>query len=248
MESTSMDLTEDMNDSSESIGFQTQKVTFEEDTYDPDGYRVTLPKNHENQKHTCANDTLIMMEPYQIESDDLLMIYLYSKDNSSFDSSFCIYRNEELKEYIKRNNNVFMCIYTDSTKTDEGEMKAGYGTRPTNRVIVKLPNNIYVTFSSMYNLLHDPDNKHFYLLPLYDNKRKRIGNLKGTFGASMNHGQAPGEYIYTCRTLKELEKNNFIPPYVVKDYILTEEQLSLDYSEYTTDEYSALLLDILING
>ena len=54
-------------------------------------------------------------------------------------------------------------------------------------------------------MMNSSDIKNWYLLPLYGNKRRRIGLQ---FGSSKNHGQIPGSKIYKAFTKEEINKNS----------------------------------------
>ena len=67
--------------------------------------------------------------------------------------------------------------------------------------------------------------KKWYLLPLYGDKRRRIGYKYGT---SANHGQIPGSKIYKAFTKEEIksgiickETNSDYPLYL-KDFTIQE--------------------------
>lgn len=51
------------------------------------------------------------------------------------------------------------------------------------------------------------NSQSWYALPIYGNKRRRVGNLKGLFAASMNHGQIPGMIIRKLYTKEEIISN-----------------------------------------
>ncbi len=128
---------------------------------------------------------------------------------------------EELTASLKSELDVFpptnlMTIYTSPTDFND----VGYGAKPTGKIIFKLPvNNIFITLGSLQKILSNKNIKNYYLLPLYNGKRRRVGNLKGLFGSSMNHGQVPGFVIYKVYTLDEI-KNNIIIKESSTDYPL----------------------------
>jgi hypothetical protein len=73
---------------------------------------------------------------------------------------------------------------------------SGMPGKPGGRIIVKIPPyNTYITYGSLVKIITDC-NKEWYLLPLYGGKRRRIGNLQGTFWFK----QIPGFLIYKVYT------------------------------------------------
>jgi hypothetical protein len=154
----------------------------------------------ERSVDSCVNENLITLEPYT-EDDKPILVYMPNSEHK-FEKSVCSTR-EELVQYFRafENSTVPDNIMTIYTKGD----LSGHGGEPTGKIVVKLPaNNIYVTFGSMRRILHDTTNKTWYGLQLFGEKRRRIGNLKGIFGASMNHGQIPGFQVYKLFSKAEI--------------------------------------------
>jgi hypothetical protein len=101
-------------------------------------------------------------------------------------------------------NNI-MCIYT--TPYNNMDLLTGLTGRITGNIVIRLPiNQIYITYGSMKKVLNSK-NKEWFALPIFNGKRRRLGNLMGIFGASMNHGQIPGYVIYKLYTKKEINEN-----------------------------------------
>lgn len=146
----------------------------------------------------CNNKNVLTLEEY-IKDDEPVMIYtLNSKQH--FEKSFCITK-EELTQYILPDN--LMAIYTSPNDYN----KAGYGSKPTEKIVFKL-NYMYITIGSIERLLREmKNNKTWFALPLYGGKRRRIGNIEGIFGVSMNHGQIPGYLVYKLFTKDEIQRN-----------------------------------------
>lgn len=86
--------------------------------------------------------------------------------------------------------------------------KVGKNTVPSGRFIVRLPvsSQVYVTLGSVKRILSEKDVKTWYALPLFGGKRRRIFNVGGVYGRSLNHGQVPGFKIYKLFTQKEIQK------------------------------------------
>jgi hypothetical protein len=152
----------------------------------------------------CVNDNIISLEPYA-EDDQPIIIYTLNSQGK-YEKAVCM-TIEELTESMKADLNVFppsnfMTIYT----TPRDAHTAGYGGKPTGKLVFKLPvNNILITFGSLQMILSNKETKEFYMQPLYDGKRRRVGNLKGLFGPSMNHGQVPGFVINKLFTKNEIK-------------------------------------------
>jgi hypothetical protein len=94
-----------------------------------------------------------------------------------------------------------MSIYTSPPDRNV----TGRGATATGKLVVKLPpNNIYFTLGSVERILSTKKLRKWYGMPLYNGKRRRIGNLDEAFIASSNHGQVPGFVIYKLFTEDEI--------------------------------------------
>jgi hypothetical protein len=152
---------------------------------------------------SCVNTNLITLEDYTEDDEPIIM---YTPDsNGKFQKAICSTK-EELVAYFEafRGTSVpdnIMTIYT----TPNDYNVSGYGGQPTGRIVVKMPvNNIYITLGSMKRMLHEKTST-WYAIPLFGGKRRRVGNLKGLFGSSMNHGQIQGFVIYKVYSKKEID-------------------------------------------
>ena len=157
--------------------------------------------------NTCSNPSYINLTPYT-EEDKPIQVY-FANSIGKFETSVCI-TIDELTEYLKTDlsndsqlkipTNI-MTIYK-ATKYDDIVGKDAYAT---GKLIIKLPpSNNYITFGSA-NRLFKERNKEWYALPLFDGKRRRIGNLDEFLGPSSDHGQIKGHMIYKLYTKKEIE-------------------------------------------
>ena len=84
----------------------------------------------------------------------------------------------------------------------------------------------------------------FYAIPLFEGKRRRIGNLAGFIGSSMNHGQIPGYLVYQLCTKEEL----IITPLVLfyKEFVYNYiEQNHITLRTFTRNILSNILNEIL---
>ena len=95
-------------------------------------------------------------------------------------------------------------IMTICTSPNDGNT-IGLGSKPTIRIVLKITiNNIYVTLGSVHRIMKEPDNKVWYALPMFDGKKRRVGNIDGIMGSSMTHCQLPGFIIYKLYTKNEI--------------------------------------------
>lgn len=142
----------------------------------------------------CSNSSILSLESYTKE-DDPIMVYMLDS-RSKYNKSIC-FTLAELQSFLESDKNRtfpdhIMAVYSKPRKPDT----TGIGSYPTQRIVAKLPvHNIYVTVGSIRKLLNT-NIKIWYAVPLFGGKRRRVGNLRGIFGISMNHGQIPGEVIY----------------------------------------------------
>jgi hypothetical protein len=208
-------------------------VNYEEDSdvYDDivtNNSHITLESNPSH----CSNDNLITLEPYTDE-DNVIFIYVQSS-SGIFEKAVCSTK-EEYVAYLNSNKNTSIPdnIMTIYTKPRDYKDTLGFGTSPTGKIVVKLPvNNMYVTFGSMKRLLHS-DNNVWYAMPLFGGKRRRVGNIKGLFGPSMNHGQIPGFKIYKLYTNIEIEQK------------VTVKETNLDYPSMFAINHAEKLYNLL---
>lgn len=149
---------------------------------------------------------------------DMYVIKLLNSKNK-FNLGTCSTKNElitSLKtdlqfEYAPSN---IMCIYTSPKDGNS----SGYGSKPTAKIIVKITGgNYFVTLGSVHRILTEP-NKIWYALPMFNGKKRRIGNLAGIIGSSMNHGQIPGFIIYKLYTKDEIINRIKVIEDLKKDY------------------------------
>jgi hypothetical protein len=182
------------------------KPTFEEDDNNyTESTSIGSLTHKENSPEHCINDSLTSLELYTNEDKPILLYILNSQDK--YEKALCITR-DELLESIKSDLDVFpprnfMTIFTSPADSNV----AGYGSKPTGKIVFKLPvNNIFITLGSLEILLSNVE-KEFYIIPLYNGKRRRVGNLKGIFGASMNHAQVPGFVINKLYTRSEINSD-----------------------------------------
>lgn len=169
----------------------------------------------------CVNDSPITLMPYEDKDSDELITVYFQNSKSKFKNGNCITK-EELKSYLNSDigntPSLFMSIYTKPIKTEY--YLTGQTSKPTGRIVVRLPfNQHYITLGSVQRILKEK-NQEWFALPLFGGKPRRIGNLRGLFGTSMNHGQVPGSIIYKLFTKNEIE-NRVTVLETSKDYTLS---------------------------
>lgn len=190
-----LDENENNNDS------DTESTISEEDTND----FSSVKQFTSNQ---CKNEDLIMGEPYTVDANDNVFIMYVQKPNSNKfnDTGICVSKTE-IKEYLKSdltedNPTVLMTLWTGKDLDN-----SGYYGKPSGRIIVKMPPfNTFVTLGSLEQMLKNDYNKEWFLYPLYNGKKRRIGNLQGSYGSGQNHGQIPGSIIYKAYNKKQILK------------------------------------------
>lgn len=189
----------------------TNSVISEEDTNDISSIISSEADINDIKQFTsnqCKNEDLIMGEPYTVDTnDDVFIMYIQKPNSNNFnDTGICVSKTE-IKEYLKSdltedNPKVLMTLWTGKDLDNTGH----YG-KPSGRIIVKMPPfNTFVTLGSLEQMIKNDYNKEWFLYPLYNGKRRRIGNLQGSYGSSQNHGQIPGSVIYKAYNKKQILK------------------------------------------
>jgi ankyrin repeat protein len=160
---------------------------------------ISIQSNTEsisNEEIKCTNVDVINMENYDTNSEDVFTIF-YLNNLNKFSSNSCVSKNE-MREYLKSESEEDPSLLTTIWK---GGDKSGVGGKPTLKFIIKLPpNNVWITLGSFDRIMNSSIKK-WYLLPLFGDKRRRIGYKYGT---SANHGQIPGSKIYKAFTKEEI--------------------------------------------
>jgi hypothetical protein len=156
----------------------------------------------------CLNESPVSLMNYDEEDlNDLFIIYLQNQQGKFIKGS-CL-RRDEMKDILKSDlgtiPSYLMSIYKTPTSGRHDDLLTGLTGKPTGKIVVRIPTNqIYVTFGSLKRVL-STNIKEWYALPLYGGKLRRVGNLGGIYGASMNHGQVPGFKIYKLFTRLEID-------------------------------------------
>lgn len=183
----------------------------EEDRDDLLEYNISddyIQENIEYNEKQCSNDNFITLEPYTKE-DDPIQIYILNSKNK-FEKSSC-FTIEEFTEILKADKGTkipsnIQSIYKCNRDCEDN----GKGAVATGKLVVKVPpNNIFITLGSANKMLK-LNNRIWYALPLYNGKRRRIGNLDELFASSTNHGQIPGFVVYKLYTKEQLKENKTV--------------------------------------
>jgi hypothetical protein len=183
----------------------------------------SLSQSDSDYTSNCTNDNLITLEPYTLEDGPIAVFVPNSV--GKYQKAICATR-DELVQYLEAFRDTaipdnIMTVYSSPRDADI----SGYGGKPTGKVFVKLPaNNLYITMGSMKKILsRTRTDKTWFAVPLFGGKRRRLGNLLGIFGASMNHGQVPGFVVYKLYTRSQIalgvvamEDDNDYPVFLVE--------------------------------
>ena len=178
----------------------------------------------------CSQETSLLGEQYDESNESDKIIVKMLKDNSFGEKGECFLKQdfiEQIKSCRISQNALdklipgytpsqimeslpiyMMSIYTAPLKKHTSEqLMSGISTKPTGRLIVRLPtfDQMYITLGSAHRVLKER-NKVWYALPLFGGKNRRIGNLAGIYGSSLNHGQIPGFKIYKLFSKEEIFK------------------------------------------
>lgn len=157
----------------------------------------------------CANESPLSLTPYTSEDwGDIISIKLMGT-NGKFETGNCMTR-EELRLCLESEQDsdqpsYIQCIYSAPRDKSGSNLKTGLTASPTNRLVFKFPTNgMFITMGSLKRVMTCTDIRNWYALPLFGGKRRRIGNIVGIYGASMNHGQVPGYRVYKLYTKREI--------------------------------------------
>lgn len=182
----------------EDISICTQEISLLGEPYDDNNVddKITI-KILKNNKFSTIGECFLKQDFIdQIKSCKI------SKNN--LDILGNIYRPAQIMELLPV---YIMSIYTKPLKDNlaQNAFVSGISTKPTGRLIIRLPtfDQMYITLGSAHRVLKEK-NKIWYALPLFGGKKRRIGNIAGIYGSSLNHGQIPGFNIYKLFTKEEI--------------------------------------------
>ena len=188
-------------------------MSYEEDTDYSDNYNFQTSSasirdfndTHFEIKNECSNVNIETLEEFSKDTlNSLITIKVYNSNTQTFSSGSCITFEQFLAFFNDAGN--WMSLYSKPKDTRRDSL-VGEGTYPLDKLVMKLPtNNVYISVKSTDKIIY---NKSFpvvlYAVPMFEGKRRRIGNIVGMIGASMNHGQIPGELIYKLYTKSEMK-------------------------------------------
>ena len=186
----------------------------EEETDTQVSYNWDIRQHQVSAKVQCNNMDPMTLEPYDESQSDIISIKMFDRAVGKFSQGVCttVY---ELGRSLDTDFDIA------STKTPMNVMSlwshtsdpSGYGGHPVYKYIVKLPvNNIFVTAKSLVKMLQSKGPTVLYALPLFEDRKRRVGNVAGVFGVGMNHGQIPGYKVYKIYTKSELMSVTDIGP------------------------------------
>lgn len=191
---------------------------------------ITL-ENFKDEDYDNIVSIKILNGPFKIKNKNKEKItYRFSKGN-------CLLRNEVV-EIVKSQKNGKSYDYIFSLYLNVNKYKgdidiSGKNSYPFGNLVFKLnlqDTTIFITLSSLHKLIKYKDNI-FYAIPLYNGKRRRIGNIiKNTFIGNLN-GEVPGYKVYTLVTKKEydiLRKSK----YKTINYYTAEESGSENFTDF----------------
>jgi len=149
-------------------------------------------------------------EDYEDNELDSIFTIKLLQPNNNFIKSQCFLKSD-IKESLKsdlnslRNNETPTFINSIWKSYDNPSITSGF---TTSKVVVRITasggSTIFITLKSAKKLLSSNE-KNFYALPLYNNKRRRVGNLfNNNLLVSANHGQIPGFKIYKLYDRKSI--------------------------------------------
>jgi hypothetical protein len=184
---------------------------------------------------SCTNSDPYTLESYTDDEPGLLIIKTMNS-KGKFEKGECITRETLISILEGEERTIVSWSRNDPTEntpqnvmsiwsTPKNRNKAGYGGTPTGKWVFKLPNLMYITLGSLKRIMKNPDVNEWFAVPLYNNKARRVGNVLGVIGMSMNHGQLPGFKIHKLFTKQEIGEGVKV--------------------EETKDDYP---LDIAVNG
>jgi hypothetical protein len=219
------------------------QVEEDQKVYTPINYKSKSKIEVGSSHIACANDSLISLEPYT-SIEDTIQIFTLNNQNA-YKTSACI-SYEELYSLLKSDMDTIInqkdpmpatlkSIY--QIPSDGSCDSSGRGCIATGKIVIKMPpNNIYITHGSFMRILSRPEH-HWYALPLYGGKKRRIGNVSEIYASSVDHGQIPGYRVYKLFTQEEIEQGVSVKaefPNTVEDQMNTYEG---DYYKYTGTDF-----------
>jgi hypothetical protein len=201
----------------------TQPPALEEDQA-PGSLESVSSKSTQPFTNNLCPESFISLDKYtQEEYQEMVSLYVLKTERDSYPKTpSCLTKTEllesivsDLNEYIRTKGtedvqipSTVMSIFTKPRSPSD--YTTGFTGKPTPRIFVKVPYplvetvSVYVTLGSFLRMITEPSGDWF-ALPLFGGKRRRLGNVAGVYGQSMNHGQVPGFQVYKVYNRTELE-------------------------------------------
>ena len=194
-------------------------------------------------RSNCNSDSdIVSMEPYEqtsVDNHDLYVIKTLDNYGKFTNVNMCNLKSSLISQLWSNRNeypSMIKCIYGKPDddivrRTGEQSLLNGMCCKPTD-IFVILVDTILITLQSFIDLI-STDTQIWYAVPLYSGKRKRIGNVRGVIGASMDHGQVPGSFIYKLYTKEQIlsgikpEETNLYP---LNDFIFFNDN-TINYTD-----------------
>jgi hypothetical protein len=163
---------------------------------------------------SCTNSDPYTLESYTDEEPGLFIIKVQNSQGK-FTKGECLTRRMLIDIVESNAGDAFQYNSENPTentpqnimtlwRTPKDKNPAGYRGGPTGKWVFKLPNLMYITLGSLKRVMKNENVREWYAVPLYNNKPRRVGNVYGVIGISMNHGQLPGFRIYKLFTKEEI--------------------------------------------
>jgi hypothetical protein len=190
-----------------------------------DGEPETQKSNLNWVDDNCANDidyvTMENLTHDLLMNEDLFVIKTLTSDNK-FKKGVCELKSQLIETLISNRNvanfknNIppsnIKCIWEKKRNASQNEenLLNGRCCKSTSMFVFKLTLNMHITMQSLIDILSS-ENQVWYAVPIFGNKRKRVGNVfNNPYIVSADHGQIPGKIIYKLFTKQQIkEGQNF---------------------------------------
>lgn len=207
--------------------YEEDKDVFENLSDIVDRYKNSFEGEPETQKsnlnwvdNNCANDidyvTMETLTHDLLMNDDLFVIKTLTSDNK-FKKGVCELKSQLIETLVNNRNTAnyknnippqnIKCIWnrkTNITPSDEYLLN-GRCCQSTSMFVFKLTLNMHITMQSLIDILSS-ENQVWYAVPIFGNKRKRVGNVfNNPYIISADHGQIPGKIIYKLFTKEQIK-------------------------------------------
>ncbi len=186
-------------------------LTYEEDVGNYSSESLSLSSDNIKQNQECSNPESYITGDAYTSLDKHFYIYL-GKDKG-FSDAHCVNLADEIEGAIKSDYDTRKVgEFSSFFSIGGGNPLEEYGCTKTNKYIFKLNLSVpyFITVNSLDRIFKETDVSDWYLVKMFNGKRRRIINLDGSYGASRHHCQVPGFYIYKAFTKQELLDGVFL--------------------------------------